>query len=264
VKPKKSALAGDKSSPFFICGCVRSGTTMLRDVLRLHPNLASPEETHFFRWAEPFGTDGYIRGVQNNPVLKKHREIDGVTEDEFAAMLRDSASRADLCNRYMALFMQRRKPGATRWYDKTPQNVYGAAMIAASVPNSRFVHIVRDPVNVCASLRIGKVMKVDRIVGAINYWREATDIMTVLKRAHPARVHEFRYEDFVRDMPTHLKALFDFLGEPYEPGLFEDFRLRESDHSTEGVLTEAETARVLRLCQAGRKRYGYATEDAPA
>jgi hypothetical protein len=262
VKDKKAAIAADKTSPFFICGCVRSGTTMLRDVLRLHPNLASPEETHFFRWAEPYGTDGYARSVLNNPVLKKHREIDGIGEDEFAAIVRDATSRAELCTRYMALFIERRKPQATRWYDKTPQNVYGAAMIAMSVPHSRFVHIVRDPVNVCASLRIGKVMKVDKIAGAINYWREATDIMTVLKRAYPGRVHEFRYEDFVRDTPTHLKALLEFLGEDYRQEWFADFRLRESDHSAEGVLTAAEVTRIQRLCQAGRKRYGYVTAAA--
>jgi hypothetical protein len=261
VKPKKAASVEAKSSPFFICGCVRSGTTMLRDVLRLHPRLASPEETHFFRWAEPFGTDSYARGVTSNPVLKKHRELDGITEDEFGKMLREATSRADLYQRYMSLFIERRKPEATRWYDKTPQNVYGAPMIAMSVPHSRFVHIVRDPVNVCASLRIGKVMKVDKLVGAMNYWREATDIMTVMKRAYPGRVHEFRYEDFVRNTGTHLKALLEFLDESYEPEWFSAYHLRESDHSTEGVLTAPEIERIQRLCMAGRKRYGYAAES---
>eukprot|EP01036_Dinobryon_divergens_P003055 gene3055-4019_t len=117
--------------PFFVVGCVRSGTTMLRDALRMHPNLACPEETHFFRWADPFGTDGLNRVLSNNAVLKKHREIDGVTEEEFKAMLGESTSRADLYERYMALYMQRKKPAATHWFDKTPQNIYGA-MLAAS------------------------------------------------------------------------------------------------------------------------------------
>ena len=55
--------------PFFILGCVRSGTTMLRNALRLHPNLASPEETHFYRWGEPFGSVALNRMLANNPVL---------------------------------------------------------------------------------------------------------------------------------------------------------------------------------------------------
>ena len=260
-KDKAARLAAkteERAGPFFVLGCVRSGTTMLRDMLRLHPNLAAPEETHLFRWAEPFGTDGYARGVTSNPVLKKHREIDGISEEEFAAMLRQSNSRADLYNRYMRLYIERRKPGATRWFDKTPQNVYGAAMIASSVPQSRFVHIVRDPVNVVASLRIGKVMKIERLVGAVNYWREATDIMSVMKRANPRRVHELRYEDFVRAPLEELKSLLSFLGEPYDPEWFKDFRVNESDHAESGVLKPEEIETIQRLAQVGRRRYGYA------
>jgi len=255
---KLAAKLEDRTGPFFVLGCVRSGTTMLRDVLRLHPNLAAPEETHLFRWSEPFGTEGYIRGVTSNPVLKRHRTLDGITEEEFAAMLRQSNSRADLYGRYMKLYIERRKPGATRWFDKTPQNVYGAAMIASSVPHSRFVHIVRDPVNVVASLRIGKVMKIDRLLGAVNYWREAVDIIAVLKRANPRRVHELRYEDFVRDPAHEIKRLLAFLGEPYDPEWFKDFRVRESDHAEAGVLTTDEVEQVQRLSLAGRRRYGYA------
>lgn len=260
-KAAKLAAKEDRSGPFFVLGCVRSGTTMLRDVLRLHPNLAAPEETHLFRWSEPFGTEGYIRGVTSNPVLKRHRTLDGITEEEFAAMLRQSNSRADLYARYMKVFIERRKPTAVRWFDKTPQNVYGAAMIASSVPHSRFVHIVRDPVNVAASLRIGKVMKIERLLGAVNYWREATDIVAVLKRAIPRRVHELRYEDFVRDPPHEIKRLLHFLGEPYEAAWFKDFRVHESDHAEAGVLTPEEVETVNRLALPGRKRYGYAPAD---
>jgi hypothetical protein len=248
----------DKAGPFFVLGCVRSGTTMLRDVLRLHPNLAAPEETHLFRWSEPFGTEGYIRGVTSNPVLKRHRALDGISEEEFAAMLRQSNSRADLYSRYMKVYIERRKPQATRWFDKTPQNVYGAAMIASSVPHSRFVHIVRDPVNVVASLRIGKVMKIDRLLGAVNYWREAVDIIANLKRANPRRVHELRYEDFVRDPVHEIKRLLSFLGEHYDAAWFKDFRVRESDHADKGVLTQQEIEQIQRLALVGRRRYGYA------
>src|SRR5688572_15305042 len=85
VAPKKAAAAAEATlnaadspeppPPFFVLGCVRSGTTMLRDALRMHPNLACPEETHFFRWGEPYGTEAMSRSLSNNAVLKKHREI---------------------------------------------------------------------------------------------------------------------------------------------------------------------------------------------
>lgn len=251
-------------APFFVLGCVRSGTTMLRDALRMHPKLACPEETHFFRWADPYGTDALNRTLEGNVVLKKHRQIDGITEEEFSGMLRQSTSRAELYSRYMALYMERKKPGATRWFDKTPQNVYGAVLAATSMPRSRFVHIVRDPLNVVSSLRIGRIVKVENLVGACNYWNEATQIVSGLKRAYPARVYELRYEDFVADPQKHLRLLLDFIGEDFQPHWFARLNTREVDHTGEGVLDAKELATVRDLCRVGRRRYGYEAEPAGA
>lgn len=273
----KSANAADKagaassgepshqSTPFFMLGCVRSGTTMLRDALRMHPNLASPEETHFFRWGEPYGTEAMSRALSNNAVLKKHREIDGITEAEFAELLKQCHSRAELYARYMALYVKRRKPGATRWFDKTPQNVYGALLAATSMPRSKFVHIVREPTNVVASLRIGRIVKVENLTGACNYWNEAVQIVGGLKRAYPARVYELRYEDFVAQPAAQLKLLLDFIGEPFDPKWFSTLSTRQVDHQDEGVLSPEELAVVRQLCASGRRRYGYElSEGAPA
>ena len=248
-------------APFFMLGCVRSGTTMLRDVLRMHPNLSCPEETHFFRWGEPFGTEGMSRSLSNNAVLKKHREIDGITEAEFADMLARSASRAELYHQYMALYMKRKKPGATRWFDKTPQNVYGALLAATSMPRSKFVHIVREPVNVVASLRIGRIVKVANMTGACNYWNEAIQIVAGLKRAFPARVFEMRYEDFVAQPQAQMKLLLDFLSEPFDAKWFAALNTRQVDHRDEGVLSADEQAMVRSLCGPGRRRYGYELDE---
>jgi hypothetical protein len=245
------------ASPFFIIGCVRSGTTMLRNALRMHPNLASPEETHFYRWAEPFGTEAYTRIVTSNQVLKRHREIDGITEEEFRRMVMTSRSRDQLYYKYMDLFVSRRKPTAKRWFDKTPQNVYGAALAAGRMERASFVHIVRHPVNVVSSLRIGKVMKVDPLAGACNYWNEAVDTMKVLRRAYPARVYELRYEDFARDPMTQMKHLLAFLDEPFKADWFADLAVDGVDHAESGVLSKPEIATVLALTVWGRGRYGY-------
>lgn len=230
---------------------------MLRKMLNLHPNLISPEETQFFRMAEPFGLPGYTNFVANNPVIKKHREIDGIKEEEFEKILSNSDSRMDLCTRYMLFFMRRRKPTATRWFDKSPQNVYGAPMIMAR-PGPKLIHIHRDPVDVVASLRIGKVMQVESLIGACNYWNEAADIMFTMKRAYPQRVLEIKYEDFVRSPLAGLESITQFIGEPFDPAWFDEVVAREISHRDEGVLSPAEIAEVERRCLHGRQRYGYA------
>lgn len=250
-------------APFLIVGCVRSGTTMLRDVLRMHPNLACPEETHFFRWADPFGTEPLSRALMNNAVLKRHREIDKITEAEFKAMLGRATSRADLYGRYMSLYMSRNKPAATRWFDKTPQNIYGAMLAATTMPRAKFVHIVRDPRNVVASLRIGRIVKVEGLVGACNYWNEAVNIVAGLKRAYPSRVFELRYEDFVKEPMKELGQLLTFLNEPFDTAWFTRVNMRNSDHTDEGVLQDDEMDTVRKLCASGMSRYGYVAKDDP-
>ena len=261
IKPTAAAEVTEEparaQAPFFVLGCVRSGTTMLRDALRMHPHLACPEETHFFRWGEPFGTDAMQRTLSTNPVLKKHREMDGITEEEFVQMLKQCASRSELYTRYMALYIQRKKPGATRWFDKTPQNVYGALLAASSMPRSKFVHIVREPINVVASLRIGRIVKVENLTGACNYWNEAVQIVSGLKRAFPARVYELRYEDFVAQPKEQLRLMLDFVGEPFDEKWFSALATRQVDHRDEGVLSEDEQLTVRARCAPGRRRYGY-------
>jgi len=257
-------MATNPTPPFFILGCVRSGTTLLRDLLRRHPNLASPEETQFYRWPSPFGTELYRHAVLKNVVLKKHRQIDGFTEEEFERILAASNSRAGFYLRYMKAYISRHKPGAQRWFDKSPQNVYGAAMIAAEFPKAKFVHIVRNPMDVVSSLRIGKIVKVAEVVGACSYWNEAAEMIFVLKRAFPGRVYEVKYEDFTSDLLPQLEKLLAFLGEDFDPAHFQDIGTRTVRHEHATLFSDQEREQIERLCARWMKHYAYAPAGRPA
>jgi hypothetical protein len=248
--------------PFFILGCVRSGTTMLRDLLRRHPNLACPEETHLYRWGEPFGSPGFL--VQTHgALLKAHRTRDGIPDDEFRAMIGASTSRAELMKRYMARYLAVAKPGARRWFDKTPQNVYGAMLLAADFPQARFVHIVRNPVEVVASLRIGKVIAIADLRAACAYWNEAVTLINALRVVAPGRVLELRYEDFTSRQTDMLPGLLSFVGEKYHAADFAGFATETVTHRWEQVLTVEDVAMVEFLCAAGREQHGYVRGGAP-
>jgi len=246
-----------KNEPFFIIGCVRSGTTLLRNVLRNHPNLAAPEETHFFRWSETFGAPASLTQLLNNQVLKKHRAIDAITEDEFKNMLENSISRADLQKKYMVHYIANNKLAAKRWFDKTPQNVYGAAMIASEFPRSKFVHIVRNPMDVVSSLRIGKVVKIENLIGACNFWNEAAANIHILKRAYPRRVYEVKYEDLTRDLLGEMEKLLIFLDEEFKSDYFKDIATTPKEHPHQRLFTEQEIKMIERLCGRWGKHYGY-------
>lgn len=230
---------------------------MLRNVLRCHPHLASPEETHFFRWSDPFGTIQSVKVLTANSVLKKHREMDKISEQEFAEMVQHSVSRADLQKRYMAAYLANNHLSGRRWFDKTPQNVCGAALIACEFPRSKFVHIVRNPLDVVSSLRIGKIVKIEDLVAACNFWNEAAAQMQMLKRAYPRRVYEVKYEDFTGNFLPELEKLLDFLGEPFDPAYFSDFKTSPKEYTHDRLFTNDEIDKIKRLCGRWGKHYGY-------
>lgn len=245
--------------PFFIIGCVRSGTTLLRNVLRSHPNLVSPEETHFFRWSEPFGTPQSTKLLSSttNSVLKKHREMDGISEEQFKSILDSSTSRGDLQRKYMHRYIVNNKFDGKRWFDKTPQNIYGASMLAEEFPISKFVHIVRNPINVVSSLRVGKVVKIDNIIGACNYWNEAASIINVLKRAYGKRVYEVKYEDFTSNLLPELEKMLTFLEEDFNAEWFTEFTTAPKEHDHSELFTTEELQQIEKLCGKWGKHYGY-------
>jgi hypothetical protein len=207
------AVKQDPKSPFFIVGCVRSGTTMLRDILRHHPNLVCPEETHFFRWSDPFGTRRFENNYLNSKIIRGQQELDGISETEFNELLAESDSKKTLSERYAALYMEKQGKEKCRWFDKTPQNVYGMLLLSAVFPGAQFIHIHRNPLNVVASLLEGAVMPVHSLKGAINYWTEAMLIISEYKRAWPDRVLEVGYEDFTLNARDKLKDLLSFIQE---------------------------------------------------
>lgn len=243
--------------PFFVLGSVRSGTTMLRQILERHPALVCPEETHLFRWPYPYGTPDFQKISTTNRTLKRHREIDGIGEDEFEAMLDASLTRRELIERYMEAYAARRKPEATRWFEKSPQNVYGIQLIHGLFPEARFLHIVRHPLDVVSSLKLGKVMKVPSIVGAANYWMEAVSAIRSFSESRPDVVWEVRYEDFTAEPHRQLKDLLTFLDEPFDDRILTDFSVSASSHCSGGILSEGEIAKAWAICGEVAARFNY-------
>lgn len=247
--------------PLFIVGSVRSGTTLTRDLLRRVPNFICPEETHFFRWAEPFRTPHSLHPYRNNTLLRKHREIDGVPDEVFETLLVQSRNKTEFQRGYITAFARAQGiMGPYRWFDKTPQNVYGVPLIAQEMPKARFLHIVRNPLNVVASLVLGRQVKIPDIHGACNYWIEAVQIMATVEAAFPDRVLTIRYEDLVADVPGTMARILAHANVAAPPGLYS----AEDAHRERNLWREALGAglagAVRNRCGHLARRFGYDVE----
>lgn len=203
--------------PIFIVGCPRSGTTLLRDLLNLHPDLAFPPESHFIpRLYKAYGDP------------RSDREARKLA----AAVLRTSWIRnwglemtpADFasCRSYRE-FVARlfeawaRREGKSRWGDKTPVYVVDIATLLEVFPTCKIIHIYRDGRDVALSW-IGFRYGPGNVLSAAQQWKRH---VTLGRRAGaalpPATYLEVRYERLVAEPEVTLKAIYAFLDEPYCP-----------------------------------------------
>ena len=230
---------------------------MLRDVLRLHPRLAAPEETHFFRWVHPFGTNAYHQQYANNRTLQKHRTLDGVDDETFFALYEASGSRRALQDRYMEEYLRIIGKPEARWFDKTPQNVYGILLLSAQYPEATFIHIHRHPLNVVSSLKEGKVMSPHTVPAGIITWLESIQIMQEFTRSHPDRVLTVAYERLTSNPERGFWEVLEFLGENPELLDLERYEVRPERNRYRKILTPDEIALVRERCSSVVGELGY-------
>lgn len=195
------------TSPIFILGAPRSGTTLLRLVLDAHPHISAGPETRFLLdLARIFG--------QHWERLERFGFDRAYWLDKVAAFF--ATVHAD----YAA------SRGKTRWCEKTPRYTVIADLVAELYPDARFIHVVRDGLDVVASHR--------QRWG----WRSAHDAIadwrTLVRKARrfgasvgEERYLEVRYEEVVADAEAALRPVFAFLGEPWDDAVL---RFDEESH----------------------------------
>jgi len=213
-----------EQSPFFVVGCPRSGTTLLRWMLREHPRLAIPPEAPWLIELAP------RRGIWSrkrltkvfDQILRHPRYLDWwlSAEKVRAAMEeRRPSNYGELVDVLFSAYALRE--GKPRWGDKTPENVLHIEFLARLFPGAVFIHVIRDGREVAASL-VAQVWTTNGIVGKAHWWR---DLVTAGRRAGkllgPRRYCEIRLEDLIADPEQELGRVCAAIGESYTPQMLE-------------------------------------------
>jgi hypothetical protein len=120
------------------------------------------------------------------------------------------------------------KSGA-RWGDKTPINYAWLPEIHELFPRARYIHILRDPIDVAASYaRMERSFAHSAPPGASRAVRAATrwvDAVTAIRREmarRPGQWREVRYAGLVREPERVARMLADFLEVPFDPVMLAD------------------------------------------
>lgn len=184
--------------PFFILGSQGSGSTLLRLMLDAHPALAVPPETGFMRlvtahrWV-PFWEFG---GQWTERLGLTEEDLDRRLAELYGGMFADYAARE----------------GKQRWGEKTPFHVWHVADMQRLFPDAAFVGIVRHPLSAIASMSRRFDRKMPR---AITHWTGTTRELVHQAEGLGDRLGLLRYEELTRDPEPVLRALLEWLGEPW-------------------------------------------------
>lgn len=193
----------------FLLGAPRSGTTWLQLLLYQHALVASSQETHLFDWYignlyrtwEREGRTDFARPIGLRGLLTDATFDDAVRAYAGAALRAISA----------------RHPGATVLLEKTPSHVEHWRTIHRLYPNARFIHLIRDPRAVVASLKRASATWASgwaprSPIDGARMWASAVGERDAMRERLGDLYAEVRYEDLRREPETRLADLFAWLG----------------------------------------------------
>jgi hypothetical protein len=222
----------------FICGVNRSGTTLLRLMLDAHPQMAIPPETHF--------VPDLIKQLPDDPtvdraiaVITAQREWAdfGFSEEELRrrfAALPEVNARAVIRD-FFAAYCERF--GKSRWGDKTPKYVRSMRRIQRTIPEARFVHVIRDGRDIALSRwdqRSRRGLEGPPVERIAAQWEKK--IRSARTDAPKLRHYtEVRYEDLIADTEATLRRVCEFAELDFDPAMLSyheraDERLAEMAH----------------------------------
>jgi sulfotransferase family protein len=205
--------------PFFVVGCPRSGTTLVRTILDGHSRLSIPPESHFVVALARHGR----RGAVTLDDIMAHPEFRAWNAD--AEALRrwvDSASPTSYRELVCAVFdWYAASHGKPRWGDKTPGYVSYLPRLLSVFPDAQFVHVLRDGRDVVASLSEQVWGPESPLIGALRWRRKVSAGRRAGARMGSDRYLELKLEDLIVDPEAKVRELCDFLGEQFQSSMLE-------------------------------------------
>ena len=194
----------------FIVGCPRSGTTWAQRLLACHPSVHTGQESDLF--------DSYV-GVQLQTWRKLlNRDLSGrsvglggyLRNEQFVAVLK----------RYMLDLLEYIVGDMAEgdiFLEKTPSHALYIPEILELLPQSRIVHVVRDPRDAVSSLLAasktwGNYWAPKDVRAAAVMWVEHVLAVRNARASFPeGRFFEMRYEEMTAAPEASLEALTAFL-----------------------------------------------------
>jgi tetratricopeptide (TPR) repeat protein len=192
------------SSPIFIVGMPRSGTTLLEQVLASHSQVYGAGELETFKNA--IGQ------------IAKAQRVAPAYPDLVASL---SSEQITELGRIYAAEVHALAPDAPRVVDKMPLNFLFVGLIHLALPNAKIIHIRRDPLDTCVScfslLFTGSQPFAYDLAELGRYYRGYEQVMAHWHRVLPPGVMiDVQYEALVEDLEGTSRQVLKHCGLGWE------------------------------------------------
>jgi hypothetical protein len=215
------------AAPVIVLGVSRSGTTLLKEMLGRHSELAVPSESYFIPqlWDRHGPRPDAEAVLADLGRLARVREW-GVTPDDVRRRLPPDPSFPEVIAAVYGAYADAR--GKPRFGDKTPAYMQRLDLLERVFPHAQYVHIVRDGRDAMlsfAAMRRRPRFNWARPRGpgdfACQWDFEVRAARRLGETVGPGRYLELRYEDLVAEPEPTLREVCAFVGLGYEPGMLE-------------------------------------------
>ena len=207
--------------PFFIVGSGRCGTTLLRRVIMASDGIHIPPEN--------FSLDKLIRSFNqyrlhedwNTIVYLAVAQLCQNTEGWFESFPNELVNRATQCPKNErslswlldSLYKYQAEISNAEcllWGDKTPWNINIMDSILQVFPNAKFIHMIRDGVDVVYSYKRTGFYGDDISIPA-QKWQSAINLGNRFKKKNPSKIIEIKYENLINEPNKTLENICKYL-----------------------------------------------------
>src|SRR5262245_11110901 len=187
-------------TPIILACAPRSGSSWLRNVLGVHPAIATGPETYAFEAIAGLLASIERRAAHGQGLLARKyftaQELHQACADFFLSAIRS------------------RTKGRPYFIEKTPLNTDFIDIIHAVFPHAKMIHIIRDGRDVAYSMLAAQRQRryhlPDTVRGCAERWGLSAAV-TEFGRTHPELYCEVRYEALLADLSAELTRIFAFL-----------------------------------------------------
>ena len=186
------AGASDSARPVFVTGMMRSGTTLVEQIISSHPAAHGGGELPFWTHA-----------VAKHEAAVRH----GLPDQELKEILA-----AD----YLKT-LQRCSADAVRVTDKSNFNADCLGLIHSVLPNARILYVQRDPIDTCLSCYFNQFSTAQNftldLADLAHYYREHQRLVAHWRSVLPAGVlMDVPYAELVDDQEKWTRKILEFIG----------------------------------------------------